>query len=187
MPQFNIHEFERRPDWPLLVTAVWCRTCEAEPGALCCDMGVRKISGQIVTRPDFHAERKYDAVAAWHARGTPVTPVFSTPEETTPAEDPGTNLQAGVPVDVAAMVSDILDQPLVTPTTVDEGEYAGFLGGQTGGAGAGGDYGSDVTTNPETQGSASVPEPDPYTVSDAPDEPVQGDSNNVDLGGTDHA
>jgi hypothetical protein len=157
MTQYNIHELEARADWPLLVTAVPCRTCEAQPGALCCDVGAHKLSGQIVTRPDYHAERKYDAALAWMRRGeapAPVTPVSIPPEEQSSAEDTGGILTT---VDVANMVADLTDPQVQTPEAPDsipDTADQAFAGGETGGAGAGGEW----SANPESE---PVPAPEP--------------------------
>jgi hypothetical protein len=171
MTQYNIHELEARPDWPLLVTAVACRTCEAQAGALCCDVGARKLSGQIITRADYHAERKYDAALAWMNRrgASPVTPVSSSPETATVPEDTGVPIPL---VDVAAMVADITD-PIPVPDS-DGQEFAGFGGGETGGAGSGGEWSANPN-NPEPE---PAPEPD-VVVPEATDFFSGGGSNDA--------
>jgi hypothetical protein len=151
MMQFNIHDLETRRDWPLLVTAVPCRTCEAGLGMLCRDVGAWKLSGQTVTRADYHAERKYDAAEAWYNRESaptsPVTPESSTPNQTTEQEDSGDILD---PALAAVQIEELLSEPQPDPTPPEPPADL-FAGGETSGGGAGGSF--DDNPTPETPSS----------------------------------
>ncbi len=77
MPQYNLNELERRPDWQLLVTSVPCPICRAIVGAPCSARRIneyempngaetRQFNPSYLPRVDYHAERKYAAAEAWY-------------------------------------------------------------------------------------------------------------------------
>lgn len=62
-------------DWPLIVSAVYCQTCGAQPGEVCRSTGSQSsadgVHRMLVTgqqRIDWHQQRKIDAATAWYAR-----------------------------------------------------------------------------------------------------------------------
>ena len=62
----NLNEMERKPEWPLIVTAVPCPTCRAEKRSPCVNLSaIPGTLSALMPREDWHSERKYVAVAAW--------------------------------------------------------------------------------------------------------------------------
>jgi hypothetical protein len=62
-------------DWPLIVTAVECSVCGAQPGEMCRSVGSKEgptaaspFTNRGATRIDWHAERKQAAAHAWYTR-----------------------------------------------------------------------------------------------------------------------
>lgn len=56
----ELHQLERRKDWPVIVGAVKCPTCQAGPTEQCRQLGLKQYRSLMSPSPrlDFHQERK---------------------------------------------------------------------------------------------------------------------------------